>query len=139
MKLVLCSIFALLLAGCASVVADQPGTGKAPTVTIAETVMGDMELVVKYQDNAEWQIMDLLDLLANQEVMIEALYGELAAYEEAGTEYSYVYEVKPGQSLWVIADEIYGDPYRWISIFSISCDFMVDPDLIYPGQVLVLP
>lgn len=128
MKLVLCSILMLLLTGCASVVADQPGVNESAAVAESQeagTIPAEM--------------MELLDLLANQELMIEALQGEIAALQEGGADYGYVYEVRPGQSLWIIADEIYGDPYRWVTIYSMSCFLMDSPDLIYPGQVLLLP
>jgi len=120
MKLLFCSFLALFLIGCASIMANQPGE-------------------VESQDSAEWQVMELLNLLADQEAMIEALQGELIAYQEGGGDYGYVYEVRPGESLWSIAEDVLGDPYRWVTIYSMSCLLMDDPDLIYPGEILVLP
>lgn len=140
MKLI-CSILMLVLVGCANVVADQP-VGEPQAETPFAAVVETEAVIAESQDaeeSARWQMMQLLDLLATQEVMIEALYGELVAYQEGGGDYGYIYEVKPGQSLWLIADEIYGDPYRWITIYSMSCDFMGNPDLIYPGQILIIP
>lgn len=43
--------------------------------------------------------------------------------------------------LWRIAEysEIYGDPFRWPAIYSANKNLIKDPDLIYPGQTLVIP
>lgn len=49
------------------------------------------------------------------------------------------YVVKPGNSLWRIAHEIYGAGIRYLGIYSANSDKIRDPDLIYPGQVLKLP
>lgn len=43
--------------------------------------------------------------------------------------------------LWRIAeyDFIYGDPWKWPAIWKANKDQIVDPDLIYPGQVFRIP
>ena len=43
--------------------------------------------------------------------------------------------------LWRIAEykEIYGDPYRWPSIWRRNRKLIQNPDLIYPGWQLVIP
>ena len=47
--------------------------------------------------------------------------------------------VQPGQSLWRISDDLYGDGVRWVQIFRANRDQIRNPDLIYPGQVFTLP
>lgn len=49
--------------------------------------------------------------------------------------------VKKGECLWYIAgyEEIYGNPLKWPLIYKANKDKIRDPDLIYPGQVLVIP
>ena len=47
--------------------------------------------------------------------------------------------VQPGHTLWAIARERYGDPLRYVEVFAANSDRIRDPDLIYPGQVFVLP
>lgn len=49
--------------------------------------------------------------------------------------------VKKGECLWYIAgyEEIYGNPLKWPLIYKANKDKIKDPDLIYPGQVLVIP
>lgn len=51
------------------------------------------------------------------------------------------YTVKKGDCLWYIAGyrEIYSNPLRWPLIFKANSDQIRDPDLIYPGQVFVIP
>lgn len=53
---------------------------------------------------------------------------------QAGT-----YTVQPGNSLWVIATGRYGEGLKYHQIFAANRDKIRDPDLIYPGQVFVLP
>ncbi|TRD20805.1 LysM peptidoglycan-binding domain-containing protein [Palleronia caenipelagi] len=47
--------------------------------------------------------------------------------------------VQPGYSLWVISEERYGDGVNYVRVFEANSDRIIDPDLIYPGQVLTLP
>jgi len=47
--------------------------------------------------------------------------------------------VRPGDYLWRIADELYGDPYRWVEIYEANQDLIWDPDLIRPGWELRIP
>lgn len=55
------------------------------------------------------------------------------------------YEVKEGDTLWDIAEREYGDPQKWGVIFEANKeseenpDGIEDPDLIHPGQELVIP
>jgi nucleoid-associated protein YgaU len=47
--------------------------------------------------------------------------------------------VQPGNSLWRIARRNYGHGIRYSLIFEANKEQIRDPDLIYPGQVFVLP
>nr|WP_245218675.1 LysM peptidoglycan-binding domain-containing protein [Rubellimicrobium aerolatum] len=47
--------------------------------------------------------------------------------------------VQPGNTLWAIARERYGEPLMYVRVFERNRDRIRDPDLIYPGQVFVLP
>ena len=50
------------------------------------------------------------------------------------------YMVVSGDTLWDIAGTHLGDPNRWPEIYALNAAVIgADPDLIYPGQVLVLP
>ena len=118
-------IFVLMLIGCAPAVAEQPDPATTP-----------LSAQVTPEDGMSKG--DLWGMVVEQAFIIEALKGELIAYQESGADYGYVYEVQAGQSLWIIADEVLGDPYRWITIFTLNY-WMGDPDLIYPQQMLLLP
>lgn len=119
-------IFMVMLVGCGAAVANQPVPAANP-----ENPFGTKDGT----DEAEI----LWDLIAEQAFIIEALKGEIIALQESGGDYGYVYEVEAGQSLWIIADEVLGDPYRWITIYTLNNYWMDDPDLIYPRQILLLP
>lgn len=47
--------------------------------------------------------------------------------------------VQPGATLWAIAEERYGAGVLYVTVFEANRDRIRDPDLIYPGQVFVLP
>jgi nucleoid-associated protein YgaU len=47
--------------------------------------------------------------------------------------------VQPGNSLWRIARRSYGEGLRYAVIYEANKDLIRDPDLIYPGQVFVIP
>lgn len=49
------------------------------------------------------------------------------------------YTVKSGDSLSKIAQEVLGDANGWKEIFEANKDKIKDPNLIYPGQELVVP
>ncbi len=45
-----------------------------------------------------------------------------------------IYEIKKGDTLWVIAQKFYGDGNRYKKIFEDNKEVIKDPDKIYPGQ-----
>lgn len=47
--------------------------------------------------------------------------------------------VQPGATLWAIAKDRYGSGVLYVNVFEANKDRIRDPDLIYPGQVFVLP
>ena len=47
--------------------------------------------------------------------------------------------VQPGNSLWRISRRIYGAGIQYTDIFEANQDQIRDPDLIYPGQIFVVP
>ena len=47
--------------------------------------------------------------------------------------------VQPGNSLWRIARSTYGSGIRYTVVYEANKDQIGDPDLIYPGQIFVLP
>ena len=49
------------------------------------------------------------------------------------------YTVVKGDTLWAVAKQFLGDGKRWPEIHALNKDKVRDPNLIYPGQVLILP
>jgi hypothetical protein len=47
--------------------------------------------------------------------------------------------VQPGSNLWTIARRTYGKGVQYTTIYNANQDQIANPDLIYPGQVFVLP
>jgi nucleoid-associated protein YgaU len=58
---------------------------------------------------------------------------------EQSSEPPRIYVVQSGDSLWKIAEKFLGDGNRWKEIFEANKDKIEDPNLIYPGQELVIP
>jgi len=49
------------------------------------------------------------------------------------------YVVKSGDSLSKIAKQFYGDASAWTKIFEANKDKIKNPDLIHPGQHIIIP
>ena len=59
---------------------------------------------------------------------------------ETKVEAENTHEVKPYQDLWTLAKEFYGSGAMWEKLYEANRDVIGDnPNLIYPGQVLVVP
>ncbi len=50
-----------------------------------------------------------------------------------------VHVVQPGDTLWAIAKKYYGNGVQYTKIFNANRDKIKNPNLIYPGQKLVIP
>ena len=49
------------------------------------------------------------------------------------------YTVRKGDYLWKIAKELLGNGFAWRSIYELNRSLIANPDLIYTGQVLLIP
>ncbi len=49
------------------------------------------------------------------------------------------YTVQPGDTLWKIARQFYGEGNQYLKIFEANKGLLKDPDHIFPGQELVIP
>ena len=47
--------------------------------------------------------------------------------------------VQPGNSLWRLARKTFGSGFGYTTIYEANKDQIKDPNLIFPGQVFVLP
>ncbi|MCQ0093362.1 LysM peptidoglycan-binding domain-containing protein [Roseovarius sp. M141] len=50
-----------------------------------------------------------------------------------------VVTVQPGNTLWAISRETYGEGTLYVRVFEANAERIGNPDLIYPGQVFTLP
>jgi len=71
------------------------------------------------------------------EYAIELPFERVAPGDIALAEDSVV--VQPGNSLWRIARRVYGTGFQYTVIYEANADQIRDPDLIFPGQIFVLP
>jgi LysM repeat protein len=66
----------------------------------------------------------------------------MAAYQRAESSVkqaaSQTYVVKPGDTLWSIAQRFYGDPFKWRAIYDANQEIS-NPNVIDPGQQLTIP
>ncbi|MGL1936653.1 MAG: LysM peptidoglycan-binding domain-containing protein [Fibrobacterales bacterium] len=108
---------------------------------------------------AEWsKQLDIADkevesIKANKIAIFPRLDGKITGLEDAllaskearaamrGNTYTVRLIPERRDCLWRIAenDEIYGDAFKWPQIYSANKDQIKDPDLIFPGQELVIP
>ncbi len=49
------------------------------------------------------------------------------------------YTVQPGDTLWKISKDHYGDGSRYMEIFEANSELLDSPDQIFPGQELTIP
>jgi len=54
-------------------------------------------------------------------------------------EEAHFHTVAPGDTLWAVAEKVYGDGNRYTEIFEANKPMLSNPDLIFPGQVLRCP
>jgi nucleoid-associated protein YgaU len=62
--------------------------------------------------------------------------AEPAAPEEGEAR---TYTVVSGDTLWKIAERMYGNGSQYMKIFEANTDLLENPDRIFPGQKLVIP
>jgi nucleoid-associated protein YgaU len=65
--------------------------------------------------------------------------SEQGVSSRAGAPRNLTRVISPGDSLWRISRITYGDGTRYAIVYRANRDKIRDPDLIHPGQILVLP
>ncbi|MDE0589941.1 LysM peptidoglycan-binding domain-containing protein [Halocynthiibacter sp. C4] len=70
---------------------------------------------------------------------VEALAAAKPDQPAAGETKVKAVTVQPGNTLWGIAKDSYGDGVLYVRVFEANRDAIRDPDLIYPGQVFTVP
>ncbi|MEA1928478.1 MAG: hypothetical protein U9N73_09750 [Candidatus Auribacterota bacterium] len=84
-----------------------------------------------------------IEELEKEALTATSAIGAVSAVPEAGLTpgQTGTYLVQDGENLWEIAGkpEVYDDPYRWLLLYHANRDQIFEPDLIYPGMVLLVP
>lgn len=78
------------------------------------------------------KLTEMQDWIATLEGKLTQLRSKAASYQPSYDQYTVV----RGDYLWKISgkQEIYGDPYQWMRIFSFNREMIKDANLIYPEQ-----
>ena len=125
--------------------------GKAPPGTIVQGYLAN-KLVGRSQADAHglWRIaptgpigqgthqlrVDQVQPDGKVVARLEVPFGKTAAGEVVEPQ---AVTIVPGNNLWRIAQSIYGEGIRYTVIYQANRGLIRDPDLIFPGQVFVLP
>lgn len=83
-----------------------------------------------------------LAVISDNEALIASIESLIAQAKEKGAAaVPPSYTVVRGDYLWKIAakEDIYGDAYAWMRIYTSNRDMISDPNLIYPNQVFSIP
>lgn len=120
-----------------------------PVIDIPVTGQGDWRAELPQVDEGVYSLrLDALDAQANVVKRIETPVrrqdptevAQVLAEDTASPDFDVaVRTVQPGNSLWAIAQETYGDGVMYVQVFEANADLIRDPNLIYPGQVFRLP
>lgn len=77
----------------------------------------------------------LLAVIILMPMPVTAQETEKAKGEEGAEK---TYTVKKGDTLWDISDEFLKDPFKWPTVWDQNNEQIVNPHLIYPGQVIII-
>lgn len=103
--------------------------------TIAEKYYGSGSYWKKiYEDNAD-KISDPDKIFVGQQITLNPLTASEVAVPSDGSTYT----VQSGDTLWKIAQKLYGKGWHWRKIYQLNEDIISDPENIYVGQVIRLP
>ncbi|MCO5723812.1 LysM peptidoglycan-binding domain-containing protein [Robiginitalea marina] len=84
-----------------------------------------------YEKDILWDKIKAIGGEKPSDIMANILVEDSSVYHR--------HEVKSGESLSKIAKHYYGDPMKYQRIFEANRDILKNPDLIHPGQNLVIP
>ena len=76
-----------------------------------------------------------MELMFRREAQLALPVGATAGGATAGG----VVVVQPGDSLWLLARQNYGEGLRYTAIHAANSGQIKDPNLIYPGQIFTMP
>lgn len=84
------------------------------------------------------QPFEIVESETNVETAVQSEWSEpIPEYSICGEPREYV--VTRGDSLWMIAEKVYGDGEYWFIIANANADRVRNPRVIYAGQILIIP
>ncbi|MCF7700426.1 LysM peptidoglycan-binding domain-containing protein [Loktanella sp. M215] len=117
-----------------------------PVTTAPVGVDGDWRLTLPPVDAGTYTLrIDALNAQGQVASRVETPFrreapADVQAATDAGAAMGALTQtVQPGSTLWAIARDNLGDGMLYVSVFNANADQIRDPDLIYPGQVFVIP
>jgi len=114
---------------------DSKVMGLSGSIKEYETKIQELkDQIVKEISEKEKECADKLSLLSEEKNKIEAQLEE--AIRKSIPDY---YEIKRGDSLWIIAEKYYKNGEGWIRIFEENKDVIKNPSIIYPFQRFTIP
>ncbi len=121
-----------------------PEGAKAPetvadTEAVAAAPVPDLPASDAAPDAAAAPEADAVVAEAQSPAVIEAPTSAPAAQAADPVPALVTITVQPGFTLWGIAQDTYGDGVMYVQVFEANREKIVNPDLIYPGQVLSVP
>lgn len=85
----------------------------------------------QYEKNLLWDEIKRVGGQEPADVMADIKVADTSLYAS--------HTVKSGESLSKISKHYYGDPMKYTAIFEANTHILKNPNIIYPGQELVIP
>ncbi|MCH8036926.1 MAG: LysM peptidoglycan-binding domain-containing protein [Proteobacteria bacterium] len=97
------------------------------TATLAGSIAQGLHRLRVDQLGADGQVTARVETPFSRAALVATLPEEIAVI------------VQPGNSLWRIARRVYGEGVRYSVIYRANRERIGDPNLIYPGQIFIVP
>lgn len=103
---------------------------------IARQFYGNGAMWTKIYADNKTTIKNPNKIYVGQVLLIYPSIGDGTYITESGAK---TYRVKRGDTLWSIAEEMYGKGKRWKKIYEANKGTLSDPNKLYAGQILIIP
>ena len=128
-------------------------SGRAPAEARVVAYLNDTELArTRAQAGGDWTMASSADVAPGLHTLrVELLGSDGGVQASVSTPFANqpmvddldrnegMVVIQPGDNLWTIARRSYGQGWEYTLIYRANRDQIRDPDLIYPGQVFVVP
>lgn len=85
----------------------------------------------QYEKNLLWDKIKAIGGENPSDIMADIKVSDSSIYHR--------HVVKSGETLGKIAKQYYGDAMKYKDIYAVNTDILKNPDLIHPGQELIIP